>query len=41
MVASIYNYSYQTALTAIYLVIKWMFTSVIYNQIPGYGKKSR
>lgn len=41
MVESIYNYSYQTALTAIFLVIKWMFTSIIYNQTAGCGEKSR
>lgn len=38
MAESIYNYSNQTALAAIYLVIKWMFTSIICNQTAGYGE---
>lgn len=41
MVESIYNYSYQTALATIYLVIKWMFAPIIYNQRAGNGEKYR
>lgn len=41
MVESIYNYSYQKALAAIFLVIKEIFTPIIYNQTAGYGEKSR
>lgn len=41
MVGSIYNYSYQTALAAIQLVIMWMFTPIICNQTAGNGEKYR
>lgn len=41
MVESIYKYSYQTTLAAIYVIVNWMFTPIICNQTVGYGERSR